>query len=461
MGSFVLQMETLAIEILAEVVLIWASEEYEAPWVASAVNRHWRSSLLSCPRAWSKVYMRIAQPQRIPSRAGSMNILDDGEETSLDQSPPTELWLSRAKDADLDLSIEITGLMPNIFHIHERLKWLKPHMARVKTLQLDVMHVLVTDSLLDILWEHAPLLRYFLVKCSTSDDDLALHKLEDAVAKAPSMRSLHLSGCIVPLSIPPIPSNLPYHLLKSLSFESSQIRSARNLLICLEYCEALESFSLFRSVKKSSIYAGQTLFHSQSLSFDSDKSVPNPSEIITLLKLRSISIECASAKLLEGLFPRLDLPLLEDLSLIRMGNQGYKLGPILHQFVQNTPTIQRLSLEGAVVSDKSLLLTLKCLSNLTHLTLVSWPISKEGILGLSCRFTETPICPRLKTISLYSCDLIPPSPLLVCLQTRREKGHPIRTLVVLDCEQILPDHLDSIREVDPENLIVISSRIWF
>lgn len=209
-----------------------------------------------------------------------------------------------------------------------------------------------------------------------------------------------------------------------------------------------------------------------------------PPMFVTLPSLTKLSIHKISYDDFVSLAPCLTIPSLRQLSLrgyrnpfvyigmyqqIRAGFKSYDamatFGNALLGLTQPMTKLEMLRLSSSLISDRHLLEAFKHLPRLTSLHLHDLLIGTPALRGLtppasrSCepsKVQAAAICPQLVSLTVSSCDLIAGAQLVKLIRARNESHATtsIRVLEVEDCAKISDEHVETIRQMYPSDMLV-------
>jgi len=133
-----------------------------------------------------------------------------------------------------------------------------------------------------------------------------------------------------------------------------------------------------------------------------------------------------------------------------------KFGEELGAFIERGTQLEKMHLASSSMPDASFLRILERIRGLRHLHLEDSFVSNSLIFNL---IQEKPgktssLCPVLQTIILDSCPLVSGKMLIDFIQSRKLRPFPITSLSVGRCNLINAQHVQTLRNVDPEKLQV-------
>jgi hypothetical protein len=337
-------------------------------------------------------------------------------------------------------------------------------MSKLREFEMNIDSSLLADAILSVLWKQAPALLHVMITCSLHDNHPTLFTLLDTLETAPSVHSLALIRCILPP--PEALMHSPYRLLRTLYLEDFQISHTNELLDCIEGCQRLENLTFCHGSLDR--YGSEPLGNIPAM----PQKLPRvPPRIVALPSLIFLSIRDNRSANLEHLLCHLVVPKLQTLLLRNLtpyhellasldGDLGMQsvfdrmslLGDVLANFFQRGTELHSLSLECSHIPDEYLLQILELLPDLSKLHLKDSFIGRPAIVGLICiDHLATPLCPKLQTIKLESCDIIPGNLLIELVASRQtsKRSLPITTLDILQCKTVRPSHIQELQELVP------------
>ncbi|KDQ63086.1 hypothetical protein JAAARDRAFT_202597 [Jaapia argillacea MUCL 33604] len=413
----------LPIEILAETLVRWAELDHDAPWIASLVSHLWRATVLSEPRAWSRIYLPLKGP--------SVELEDpewctEEDHDVRDRRRPLALWLERATlSPDLFLNIQINRIAPLATTLYAVLKQFTPHLPSLREFELSTASTLLADGILKTFWTCTPRLQRITIDCRAESKSLieviddrnrVLPHLWATLAKAPSVSAVVLKGCLPPQQ--PLASASGSRLL-SLSFHGPfRSDDFKDMMLSIGVCEALEELTITNANTSTSV-PPVTLLALKVLR------VHNSALLATHDILKSIH---APQLLTLDLGGRIPESVLESMrkessggqqSMREMLNIMETFGVALGSFSTRSPFIRHLTLDGVHVKDRFLITALKNLPYVVELCLRDSFISglalgalsrvgpphKDGVRSPTA--LKSPVlCPDLRRLSLDTCPLL-------------------------------------------------------
>ncbi|OBZ80070.1 hypothetical protein A0H81_01389 [Grifola frondosa] len=457
-GCLSCPINNLPVEMLEMMFIWWTEVDEDAPWIGSSVCQYWRTIILTCPLAWSRIHVKF-RPPPLEMEKDEAWCIEEGELENFGRDNPRGkprpflLWIERAGTTDLTLSVTITLDAPSLcIVLVELTSALADKMARVRRFELYSDTSYLAFEVMSRLWHTAPSLRYLTVVCSEMywlrdmHDNFAMW---DVLKHAPLLETLDCRGCY------PIARNNNYtpHVRRLIIANISA--PLRGIIAILRTCGSLEFLQL------SSLY-GDTLENI---------------DPVDLPRLEVICMERTTMECCERFFPCIVTSNLRQLSLrcdklwplfseeYRMVLHGVKsydafanFGNVFVAFAARSPRLESLYLSSVMLPDRYILSALRHLPDLVELHLNNLLVGVPAFRGLipmsgspSPRrlYIGIPVCPRLARLTLSNCDLLPGDALVEFIRARAESDltTSVKYLDVDECERIEEEHVSLLRDI--------------
>lgn len=420
------------------------------------MSRDWHDLVLSCPRVWARIYIHFRTPLHPQSEAHNLESYWEEELDEIRDKPrPLGLWFSRAGASDLYVKMEIGRRSAHPMHIYSATNHIANHAPKLRELELDIHSSYTLNAILKIVLEQAPRLCYLTCACAPSQDVASdgseFYKLTDfaaVVRNAPSLRSLTCRGCILsqPLDTPPL-RHVTSLLLDEVHFKSFDLGNVLKALPEIEF-----------------LTCTNCTFEQTRPEFEMDASVLP--QFFGLNKLRTLVFDRISIYLLSSIEWNFTVPNAQSLSIKNLASTSKlsklsnelamekmeSLGSDLVSFSALMPSIQKLFLGSAAITDCSLLRILQNTPQLLELHITDSFIGRTAIRGLSRIIPDSQgdsmICPKLYKLTLHFCPIVTGDMLLELIASRHHSGRHdfITSLEVEQCEQVTPESIVSLQE---------------
>ncbi|KAI0301841.1 hypothetical protein B0F90DRAFT_254506 [Multifurca ochricompacta] len=374
----------------------WAN----APLIASHVCSKWRRASFS-PRVWSHIYLT---------------------NDSLDPVAKTRLWLSRALQSPLRITVGVQVLDPYLLNAFDLIL---DHASQWRTLTLTTRFVQQAVDVLTPCRRTIPRLRSlditsFSIGVATEQGVDELAELEDAFANAPSLTHVRIVCNRFPPSLP--------GAVVDLSLELTDIPSSRpslsGALQMLATLPALKSLKL-----KIPTYFAQIL-----------DNTGNPALGIELHTLERLIIDAPPD--FNEVLQYIRAPALRFLHLRSteppLNHPHGGTGEALLQFLKSSePSIELLELHDVDIRRDDFVQCFSLLPLLEELRLHETEIPNDALFALHA---PTGSCPRLKRVDLRWCEQLAGQALVDLVQSRsdfsiyqRTRFDPIEKITVINC----------------------------
>lgn len=215
--------------------------------MAVSINRRWRRVVLSSPAAWSRVWVHFKPPVNQEAEDSEEEWCIEEDEARGLISRPLPLWLQRSGNVPIHLSIMTESIPPTAMELYNLVLTLAPVEARLEVVTLSTESSLMTASLLDMLWTHAPMLTHLSIICRKmrgvlqDREKATIDTLWSALHRARSIKSLTCEGCIPPNRVESLPATgLTRLIVQDISGRMAQFLDA------LESCQHLGELSVLQ-----------------------------------------------------------------------------------------------------------------------------------------------------------------------------------------------------------------------
>ncbi|KAI0094407.1 hypothetical protein BDY19DRAFT_17755 [Irpex rosettiformis] len=420
----IFRVNSLPLELLTQIFVMWARIDEDGPWTASATCHHWRDIALASGQVWSFITLIIA-PTETPESA------DERRVRMLPESPPSKrrpltLWIERARLSRLSVYIKVHPTFPRFWVTpYETLSLLKEYILRLRRLALVVESEALVETILEMLFRDTADFKLDCLEISISESyarRLISHfapplavSLSHFWVYAPQADTLVFDKCLPRIRFPG-------------SFcQSSELMLENAPLDTDRLMEHLREFPLLRVLNINGV----------SFAFGSRNMSPNG---FSLHHLTDLTLHAISTKFCTQLFNRLDAPNLTsptignygaaelyDLCTTRENERWVQLmapfGMALEAFVLAAPSLSFLSLHRCPIDDRHFLRILQAIPELQELHLEFSLIGTYALRGLAPVesqgvTTNAVLCPRLRRLHICNCDSIEKEYLMELLRSR-------------------------------------------
>ncbi|CAL1694608.1 unnamed protein product [Somion occarium] len=448
--------ERLPEELLADILLRWSFIDEDGAWMASAVCKHWRRVILSCPQAWAKVSLTFKpEVAKVPEEWCIEEDDLDRAASPREKQRPLARWLQRSAGVPLFLRIHVEVLAPGLYDkMANLLPHIMSHLDRVVELEINSDSSIFTSSILVLFSSHLFRLRRIslhfvrsrrLVILLPEGEDFGLPDFWTLFSACRELHAITVRGCglPVPANPTPIPQQLTY-------LDIQQVAPDHQGIMCLPLlCKNL------------------TVLHIHSISpFCSDTP---PNMRISLPNLTTLSLLNMGTSDLAYLLRDIDAPRLSRLSLsgfgesewrveIEEGAKTYELfagmGEAFEAFIMRCPEIRELHISDTLFPDRHLLAVLQHLNNLRELHLQRTFVGAPALRALTRVHPAEEVagkkilCPQLWRLKFVHCDFVSAEYLARLVQSRNSISSatsPIRKLTLNYCRSILEKDAQTIR----------------
>ena len=438
--------EVLPNELLAEICVHWADIDEDAALMAASINRRWRLVVLSSPAVWSRVWIHFRQP--VEQEDENWCIEEDVDQVH-GVPRPLPLWLQRSGKEPIHLSIVTEAIPLTAEELNNLVFMLIPFVARLEVVTLSTESSLIAESLLDMLWAHAPMLNHLSIICRRMRGVLqarekgTIDTLWVALHRARSIKSLTCEGCIPPKLDDSIPhTGLTRLIVQDFSGEMVQFLDA------LESCQDLEELSVLKCQfpNMGVLGAPNRVVVLQKVSTVQMQGVSSPQmlEHLRTPKLRSLD--------LQSVFSLTDLTVTLDIGGMKaVSTEMREFADVLAKFLGYGNQLYDLHMEWSSIPDKSFIQILAVCPNLRHFHLQESFVSHKLMAGLARRVegTKDPIlCPMLEGVILIACSLLSGQSLIELIRSRNTGPVRIRYLTIRNCELVSSDNIATLRSID-------------
>ncbi|KAI0049618.1 hypothetical protein FA95DRAFT_1537909 [Auriscalpium vulgare] len=375
-----------------------ASGWARAPVVVSQVCFKWRRAALS-PRVWSYVYLTT---------------------DSLDPIGRTSLWLSRARESPLHVTVDVHSIDSSLL-VAFNLLLNRVHQWR--TFSIDARLVQHANTFLALCRHSAPQLRLLHISTSEINSDIepqpadlnGLRGLHEAFLDSPDLHSLHLSLNGFPLSL----TTHVASIWLEMSHTSTELLEVASILGLLQALPALHTLTL---VVPSDLANAVTLPDVRSPPY-------------TLAHLESLTLNGYPA--FNGILRCIHSPALRRLH-IRSTDQPLNYpheptGSALCQFLQHSsPPIELLELHDIDIRRDDFVAGFSHLANLRELRLHETEVPNEVFDALQ---GPSGLCPLLTRLDLRWCEQLSGRTLVDLVRSREGGGgsSSIEFVTVINC----------------------------
>lgn len=456
-------------ELLAEILVFWASIDEDGAWMASVVCKYWRRIVLSCPKAWTNVSLIFKSDP--PKEPKEWCIEEDDLERAASprgRPRPLPLWFERSGDLLLSVHLYAEVTFPDLnLALGKRLGDLMLGFGRVRHLNIDIDSVHMIEAMCNLFSRHLPILQslYLNNRCDRKRHRYGSHlpssfdltEFWPSFDRSRELRTIVLRGCAIPA--PHTRSPLA-ELITTLDTDTVTL-NPNGTLVMTSVCTNLTTLRL---------HPGQW--------FPSSRPTPpalrTPLHSLTSLSLGNLDAVDATHFLREFNTPNLlHLSLggtgdSQFISRIQEGAKTYDLysdmGNAFKAFVTRSPRIRELCLSKTFFPDRHLVEVLRQLDDLQELRCKKTYVGTPLFRALSKLVTppEGPnkrlICPQLQRLKFVSCSLIQVDQLVSLLRARNSpeiSQVPIRKLTLKLCDNIYEEEASKIKAANPEIML------WF
>lgn len=374
-----------------------------APLVTSQVCAKWRRASFA-PRVWSHVHL---------------------SSKSLNPVAKTGLWLSRALQAPLSVTIDVRVLDPHILNAFELIL---EYASQWRTFTLNTRFVQQASDILSQCRRPIPFLKTlditsFSIGVATEQGVDELTGVADAFADASSLSYARISSNRFPVSVPQSVVNLYFQL--------GDIASSRpSLSVALQMLESLPALRTLTLVIPR---------HFVQIINSGDN--PTPKTCLHHLERLIIDAPPDSNTILQSI----QAPALLYLHLRSteppLNNSHEDAGEALLQFLKSSkPPMKLLELHDVDIRRGDFVQCFLSLPLLEELRLHETEISNDALLSLHGPMGA---CPRLKRLDLRWCEQLAGRALLDLVQSRADSSgnrrgsfDPIKEITIINCELV-------------------------
>ncbi|KAI0094406.1 hypothetical protein BDY19DRAFT_17523 [Irpex rosettiformis] len=456
---------SLPMELLAQVLVFWSYLDDDAPWMASIVCHHWRNVALTTNRVWGKITLKLAPEEEIETAWA------DEETLAQLTSPrgkrrPHALWFQRAHDAELSLHIIALSSYPRLnLELYDIVTGLQKQAEDIRRLTLSVESNHLADFALSILFE-AP-------NPNRKLDHLEIEVSEKRVPKEFRIPRFHEDAVLdqfwvysPPAKVLVFRGGLPRQRSSGVSGQTHTLILENVPVSARRFISDMAGFPSLRSL---------TLDGVTELNLISGL----PHQSVNLRHLTNLSI-CVDTSYCSTVLKCLTAPRLESLSIRNCGLQELRLlwgpqenntwfdcmapfGEALEAFVRGSTTLRSLKLDRCPIDDQHLLRVLQAAPELQNLSMIFLLIGFPTMRGLlppisrNCGAGEVP-CPQLQHLTIENCSSIKKNDLLNLLKARcarRSDCAPITELTTFGCKDLVDLESELITHVGPRRPHVI------
>jgi hypothetical protein len=368
-----------------------------APLVTSQVCAKWRRASLF-PRVWSHVHLT-------------------GE--SLNPVAKTRLWLSRALQSPLSVTIDVRVLDP---HILDAFELILEHASQLRTLTLNTRFVQQANDILSQCHRSSPYLHTvditsFSIGVATEQGMDELTGFADAFADAPALSHVRMVSNRFPVSVP--------QSVVDLSLQLSDVPSSR-----LSLPVALQMLGTLPALRSLTLVVPKQFVDIMYRSGD-----PTPETCLHHLERLIVDAPPDFSAVLQSI----QAPVLQYLHLRSTelpSNRPHEgTGEALLRFLRSSkPPLKLLELHDVDIRRDDLVQCFLSLPLLEELRLHGTDISNDALLSLHGA------CPRLKRLDLRWCTQLAGQALVDLVQfrvdssgNRRGTSDPIEEITVINC----------------------------
>lgn len=454
----------LPVELLANILTLWASIDEDGPWMAAAVCQHWRKVVLDSNEAWGYITVRL-EPE--PESDTTWCIEED--ELERIHSPrgkrrPVGLWIERARDAELSLHVATQPTFPMLdLALGKELLLFSDCIRSLRQLSLSVESGYLAGSILEVLCSGARKHRLDHLEINVAFERRVPKSLragnpegltlEDIWGFTPVATHLTFRGCL-----PPSPSERAHHV-RSLVLENSEVNFTSTLLPfpCIQFLDL--------SCGSSKIPGGLPPV--------------SPLRITSHHSLEELRIHDVPTGHCAKLLDSLHTPSLKRLTVGNFGApelrtlwnkygdmKWYDLmdvfGSAVAAFAEKTPSLEAVRLVKSPIDDRHFVGVLQSLQGIRELYLDTLLIGLPAMRGLTPALTgkgkDKPVlCPCLQYLHIRSCDSIQLQHLVSLLQARNHPASqclPILEVEINECKNFQAEDAMSLSNIDPRRLRV-------
>lgn len=454
-----ISIDSLPVELLAQILVLWASIDDEGPWMAASVCKHWRRVVLGSTMAWSNISLILKHQEDITW------CIEEDEQPPRGKRRPFELWLQRNGDSKLSLKIVAENNYPLL--VTELVNYCNmvseyAHRLRHFALQVELLPVAET-VILSLLPMSLDTLKVCVTQARTPRDfrDTGMHVSEgdtlwNFLASGHAAKTMVFEGCV--------PRVTQSQLADTVALEIQSARLWDSTLVRL-----VKSAHCLTTLKLHDIYSSRI------------NPETTPQDLIALPALRHLSLRRMSMDFCADVFSCLNTPSLETLAIengglaelrhitprdgaVEFSDLTAGFGKAFTEFSKRTPDLHLLCITKSGLHDRHLVEALQHLTFLYELQMDCLLIGAPVMRALTPTIPSTDakqggekplLCPYLQRLEILRCDLLQGEHLVALIRGRNQK-HPITLpivrLTVGGCKGVGEVHAKELRGADPEGL---------
>ena len=450
----------LPIELLSQILVLWAAVDNEGPWMAASISKHWRNVVLSSPTAWGNLSLMLKN-EEIKDTAWCGEEEDDRPPRG--KRRPFELWLQRSKGTKLSLAITAHNNYPLLeIELVNYCTMIAEHAHRLRFLTIDVELLAVAETVL------------------SSVSKMSLESLRIRVDQRRLPRRFNDSEMFIPwdrnlLRTSGHNANVMIFDGCFPSLSQSQVTTATTLEIRAAGIWGTHLLDLARSAPQLT-----TLKIRRMQASHPDSQSPGiPPNLIVLPALQYLSLQDVTMDFCADFFSCFDAPALQRLEIENGGLRELRdmsrdgmtfsditsgFGTAFIQFTKRATGLRFLWLAKSGLHDRHFIEALRHTGALHEIRadclLIGAPIMRAltpPIASMDKRQGKGKplLCPNLQRLEITRCDLMRGEHLVALIRARNHRcsrTSPITYLTVKGCKEVSEVHAEELHSVDPDDL---------